>query len=223
MRRLGFKRLDSTATVLPPALSRESRPRATIVEMTGPHEDYAGQLEPGDVRIYRDHRNFDCGHLLTRVGDETCYIVYSRIDRHLLPYCLIHYVSHRRLFAKHHAAIRSHLLRRTGSHFVVIDSRLLGDLKVPFSFRIRGNQKLFRSADVAPHEIDTLYSEMLLFGHTNCALRQVATSPPCFAIRRATEADPSGARTLLARRNKRRNRDRIRCVASATPAGPRAG
>jgi hypothetical protein len=34
------------------------------------------------------------------------------------------------------------------------------------AFRASAKEKLYRSNDVAPHEIDTLYSEIVLFKHS---------------------------------------------------------
>ena len=166
MKRLGFTSIDTTATVLPTLLTRGRSPRATVDAMAGPPDQFADVLSPSDLRIYADHRELDCGHLLFRVDGSYCYLVYTRIDRHMMPYCLLHYISDRPLFAKHHATIRSHLMRAAGSRLVVVDTRIVRALNIPFSFRVGATEKLYRSTTVAPEEVDTLYSEMLFFRHT---------------------------------------------------------
>ena len=98
--------------------------------------------------------------------------MYSRID-HWLPHCLLHYISDTRIFTEHHAAIRQHLRRESGRPFVVVDTRLLARTRVPGAVRIRATEKLYRSLDAAPHEIDSLYSELVFCKHPVLpALRQ---------------------------------------------------
>ncbi len=165
-RRLGFKPLDAEVLVLPPLPSSGRSAGLTICELRGPGDPDALQLAPADVQIYQDHQGIDCGHLLARVGPEYCYVVYSRIAPNRFPYCLVHYVSNPRLFAEQHAAIRARLLSQSLSQMAVVESRLLAGARIPFAFRSGAHEKLYRGDAVAAHEIDTLYSEMVLFKHS---------------------------------------------------------
>jgi hypothetical protein len=163
-RRLGFRALDRLATVLLP-LPGTGPARAVVEELSGPAEQHRARLAPADLRIYRDHQGVACAHTLVRVGDRYCYVVHSRIEGHWLPHCAVHYVSDARLFAEAHAAIRRHLARRSGRPLVVVDARLLGDLRLPCTVRVRATEKLYRSRDLAPHQVDSLYSELAFYKH----------------------------------------------------------
>jgi hypothetical protein len=143
--------------------SRNGTRQCDLDDLTG---EPCSHLDPADQKIYRDHQGIDCFHTLVRTADRYCYIAYSRIDRPLIPYCYIHYLSNRPLFVEHHAAIRSRLMRNTRGQFVAVDSRHLAEVKLPYSLRARAVEKLYRPTNVAPHEVDNLYSEMVLFKHS---------------------------------------------------------
>lgn len=164
-RRLGFETIDRWAIVLPPTLQR-AKGQAELLDLTAPAEQYVHELNPVDLQIYRDHREHQCGCLLVRDESSSGMIVYSRIAKHLFPYCLVHYLGDQQLFARHHAAIRAHLMRETGGKYVVVDSRLLGDLKIPGSFRIRANEKICRSPKPLAQPVDSLYSEVVILKHS---------------------------------------------------------
>lgn len=159
-KRLGFVTIDQSASVMPPLLSA-GKSNVDLVDMLGPPEQFAANISEPDLLIYRDHRDLDVGHLLVQDGEQTGIVSYSRIDSHWFPYCLVHYFSDAMLFARQHAAIRSHLMRRTRGRYVVVDSRLLGDVRVPGSFQVRANEKLCRSTRPLPCVIDSLYSEVV--------------------------------------------------------------
>ncbi len=164
--RLGFQNLDSTSVVLPP-LPRLWPAAAKLTEITSPESQGYGVLSPMEQVIQRDHSKLNCGHLLVQEDAGYCFIVYSRITHGRIPRlfasCLVHYVSDRRLFARHHAAIRAHLLRHGKSCCVVVDSRLLSGVRVPRSLQVQALPKIYRSPDVPPEQIDGLYSEHAFF------------------------------------------------------------
>jgi len=162
-RRLGFSRLASQAVVLPLL-----RPTAANRGETGAAwqviQPSATEMSPTDWQIYGDHQGLHCQHILLSHAHGYLYIVCPRIDRPLVPYCYVHYLSDRDRFVRHHATIRAELARRTACRLVVVDARLLAGRRTPFSFRGAALEKLYRPAEVAPSEIDTLYSEVVLFG-----------------------------------------------------------
>jgi hypothetical protein len=163
--RLGFKSIDRWAVVLPPTF-RSDQGQAELLDLTDSAEQYADNLNAGDLQIYRDHRDHQCGCLLVRDENNSGMIVYSRIAKHLLPYCLVHYLGDPPLFARHHAAIRAHLMQQTGGKYVVVDARLLGDVPIPSSFRMQANEKICRSPRPFAQPVDSLYSEMVILKHS---------------------------------------------------------
>jgi hypothetical protein len=165
-KRLGFAHLDGSAVAMP-QLPRARRDNGIArCDLQAVTDENLADMAPADVRIYKDHRDVDCGQLLVRDDGRYCHIVYSRVDRPLIPYCNVHYLSNPRLFAEHHATIRSRLMRDSGARYVVVDARMLASVQVPFSFRVRTLEKLYRSNHMAPPDIDSLYSEMVLFRHS---------------------------------------------------------
>jgi hypothetical protein len=165
VKRLGFSVLDSNAIIMFPCLPNRGC-EEEIHELAGVDDPRASEMSPADRQILQDHASIDCGHLLACAESEYCYVVYSRIAVHMLPYCLVHYISNNRLFAAHHIAIRNRLLGNCAARFVVVEQRHLDGVRLPLAVRVCTNEKLYRSATVAPAEIDTLYSEMVLHKHS---------------------------------------------------------
>jgi hypothetical protein len=167
MKRIGMRALDGSVRVLP-ALPWHRPARGVSVRLlTEPAEAYRDLLSPEQLVIYQDHQGLECGHLLVQSGHETCYVVYSVIENCWKKHSLIHYISSPRLFAEHHAAIRAQLARHGRKWLTVVDSRLLAGERVPYSFRYQTNPKLFRSNELAPHQIDSLYTEQAILKHTS--------------------------------------------------------
>lgn len=163
-KRLGMQTLDDAAFILPPLPTAGGRTRANIEELT--EDAQLAEVPDAVAKVYRDHSATPCRHMLVRSGDELCYLAFSIVERHRLPYCLLHEVSNPQLFRREHAAIRRQLLRLTRAAYVVSDSRLLAGHRPPWSLRVRATEKLFRSPDLQPHQISSLYSEMVLLEHT---------------------------------------------------------
>jgi hypothetical protein len=178
LKRMGFAALDPAVVVLPSIPWRGSRASARIRELETVDSLAGSPLTAAEQQIYHDHQGIDCGHMLLSDEQDYCYLVFSRVAQHNLPYCLVHYVSNPRLLAEQHAAIRRHVLRSCRSRYMVVEARLLREHHVPLSFRINGRDKLCRSRDVLPHQIDTLYSEIVLLKHSLLPpLRQRLSGP----------------------------------------------
>jgi hypothetical protein len=157
-KRLGFEQLDSTPRLLLPAVFRGRRGNVDAVDDP---EELAGRLSAADVRIFHDHQEQPCQHLAFVDGKQTCYVVYSRVERHWLPYCYIHYVSNREMFGRHSLCIRKELMQRAAARYVAIDARQASGMRLPLSLRcpVRSHQ-LVRGSGWKPSQIDTLYSEV---------------------------------------------------------------
>ncbi len=169
-KRLGFKELDARLAILPPyPLARIRGGAEFVVEPS----EIAKQLRETDVKLLADHKQDHFGHLLVREGERYCYLIFNRVERHVMPYCHLHYISDRDIFARHEAAIRRRLLRATRGRFVALDARkidrlaLRGRMTIPL-----GTRQLYRpaatgsagrgGAEIGPADVDTLYSEIAL-------------------------------------------------------------
>jgi hypothetical protein len=160
-KRLGFSSLDNSAVILAP-YAWSGKSDAELIDLSGATPAGIESLDEAQAKIYRDHQNLDCQFLLVRTRTETCFVVYSKIDRHLFPHALVHYLSHPALFAAEHAAIRHRLMRRTGGRYVVVESRMANGLRIPRSFTVFANEKFCRLPQPLEMTIDTLYSEVAI-------------------------------------------------------------
>lgn len=161
-KKLGFSEVSSQLKILLPLGSSSSKRGSEETGLTYDDQAIEGRLAAYDKKILRDHRPYGCGHLLVSDGNEHCYLLYTHVVRHRLPYCHIHYVSNRELFVRKERVIRSSLLRNHKARFVALDSRLVKDRRFRFSFDFWAPaHAVYKSSDVKPEEIDNLYSDVV--------------------------------------------------------------
>lgn len=159
-RRLGFATLDDAAMLLFP-LPWSGPGKVEMIPLLCDVDAVNRYLSDAERRIFHNHRNNGCGHLLIRSGNESCYIVFSRIDGPRFSYCDVHYLSDRRVFARHHADVRSALRQLSGVQCVLVESRLLSGVRIPCTMRLATQEKMFRPAGVSAAQVDNLYSEIV--------------------------------------------------------------
>jgi hypothetical protein len=159
-KRLGFRDLNSQLKILLP-IGKDKRLLANS-EFIDDDRVIEDRLAAHDKRILVDHRPYDVGHLLIGEGNDYCYLLYTHVVRHRLPYCHIHYISNQPLFAKHERAIRASLLGQHEARFIALDCRIAPDTKYPRSFNFWAPAHgLYKSSVVQPHQIDHLYSDVV--------------------------------------------------------------
>lgn len=162
-RRMGFNDLDSQLRILLPA----GRPRVPSAyrepELLSDESAIESRLSDRDRKILLDHRPSGVGHLLISDGSRYCYLVFTHVVRHRLPYCHVHYISDRAMFARHEPMIRQWLLRHHRARFVAVDHRLVQGMRFRRSFKFWAPaHALYRSTYVTPDQIDHLYSDVVL-------------------------------------------------------------
>lgn len=160
-KRLGFEDLDSQLRILlpdPVGRKRVSDKSSLIYDP----QVIEGELGQRDRRIALDHLPYGVGHLLVRHGDASCYILYTYVVRHRLPYCHIHYIGDRDVFASVEGTVRASLLKRHRASFVALDNRLADGFRLPLSFNFWAPaHALYKSSDLCPQQIDNLYSDVV--------------------------------------------------------------
>ena len=157
--KMGFEQLSSQLTILLPKKSKTRRSNETTFDET----EILSKLDAPHARILLDHRPYRCGHYLLRSGKRQCYILYSHVIRHRLPYCHIHYVSDQTVFLEHQLQIRQELLQRHKARFNAVDRRLFPTVKFPRSFQFWSpSNAMFKSAGLAEDQIDNLYSDVTM-------------------------------------------------------------
>lgn len=161
-KRLGFKDLNSQLRILLPQPFTRRRVSARAACLEFDESRIASQLNVIDHQILLDHLPYRPGNILVNSGSRYCYILYTHVVRHRLPYCHIHYISDKELFVENETAIRAALLRRHHSRFVAVDDRLTSDMKFRNSFRFWAPaHALYKSDTVVPEQIDNLYSDVV--------------------------------------------------------------
>ena len=162
-KRLGFTTLNSQLKVLLPSLGFSRRYAADESVLCDDPQEIEECLEPHDQRIFRDHQPYRCGYLLVRDRDRYCYLLYTHVVRHRLPYCHIHYISDKAIFVDKNRMIRAALLRtHPTARFVAVDARVAGRARLPFSFNFWAPaHAVYKSADVRPEQVDNLYSDVV--------------------------------------------------------------
>ena len=159
-KKLGFKQLDSRLKILFPFHFPTGKCDVELIEDTN---IIASRLNEADVRLMEDHKRDTFGHLMVQVDDVYCYMICNRVERHVMPYCHVHYISNKQLFARYETAIRQRLIRMSRSRFVAIDARMVAGARLRPSITVPlSSQQLYRPADLQPEEIDSLYSEVSL-------------------------------------------------------------
>ena len=161
-RRLGFSDLSSQLRILLPRRAGSAETVSAGCALTYDEQAIQERLAETDRRILRDHQPTGCGHLLVYDKHDSCYLLYTHVVRHRVPYCHIHYVSHRALFLRQEATIRSSLLGRHRARFVAVDARLVEGIRFRRSFNFWAPANgLYKSSDLTPEQIDNLYSDVV--------------------------------------------------------------
>lgn len=161
-KRLGFKDLRAQLKILLPRKRSSTKHAADESNLLFEESTIAESLSPSDRKILTDHLPYGCGNLLIRDGDRYCYLLYTHVVRHRLPYCHVHYISDKAIFAKHEVRVRNALFTKHHIRFVAIDARIVSDMRFPLSFNFWAPAHgLYKSADIPAEQIDNLYSDVV--------------------------------------------------------------
>jgi hypothetical protein len=162
-KKLGFKDLDAEGRLLLPFGRRLFQPKYYPTDMTHELAAIEKKLEGQDLRIFNDHKHYQCYHFLLTGKDRSCYIIYTKLKRKRLPYAHLHYISDSDLFGLAYRDIRKSILTHAKACFLLIDSRLVKNKKLPVSICLPYRApKQYMSATLKPEQIDNLYSELVM-------------------------------------------------------------
>ncbi|HEY7622000.1 MAG TPA: hypothetical protein VH834_19675 [Solirubrobacteraceae bacterium] len=158
--KLSFRFLDTTTALVPnlpwPTLPRRDRISSdpALIERT---------VTGADLKLYRDHVATGAArHVVLIRGDEWCYVMFRRDRRKGLPlFASVLYVSNPALFRAMARPFARHLLLHHRALGTLAEERVVGCRPRP-SLRLRSpRRKMFRSPNLAPAQIDYLYSELV--------------------------------------------------------------
>jgi RimJ/RimL family protein N-acetyltransferase len=167
VRRLGFKNLDTNVRVLflVPGLSAARKEEAPV--MVSDRSKIAAILDPVDLKIFRDHLHYNCGHLVMQEKDGYSYIIYTRKRYRKyncdIPYAHIHYISDRNAFLRRLNKIRLYFLKSRKYFFLAVDERLIGNATIPYStvYQLK-RPRMYKSELLSREQVDSLYTELVV-------------------------------------------------------------
>ena len=161
--KLGFKDLDARGRIMLPIGRRLFEPTAPRIEITLDPQQIQSKLTGEHLRIFNDHRDYPCSHLLAVSEDRFCYLIYARQKNKRLTYAHVHYISDPEFFALVYRDIRRTILAESKAGYILIESRFVRGLSLPLSFSLSFRApKQYLSSTLKPVQIDNLYSEIIL-------------------------------------------------------------
>ena len=161
--KLGFKDLESKGRLLLPFGRRLFQPKYSPINLTHDLAVIEQKLEGQNLKILNDHKHYPCFHFLLTGNDRHCYIIYTKLRRKRIQHVHLHYISDLDLFALAYRDIRKSILSHAKARFLLIDSRLVKNKKLPLSICLPYRApKQYISSTLKPEQIDNLYSELVM-------------------------------------------------------------
>jgi len=169
MKRLGFKNLDTNIRIIFPVPRLPSSSKEDPSVIVSDQSRIAEILDPVDLRIFRDHLQYDCVHLVIQDKRRYSYLLYTgksykkyNLD---IPYAHIQYISDRSVFLKHLNRVKTYFLKSRKYLFLAVDERLIGDRPIPYSkvYRLK-IPRMYKSDILTGDQVDNLYSELVVLG-----------------------------------------------------------
>lgn len=159
--RLGFQELDTQIEILPHILGSMSSKKIKIIQDISAIKP---KLDPAEQKLLRDHESYSrCQHLLIEAAEEQCYLIFTLVKNTKFPYSYIQYLSNSDLFARYSLAIRQAIAKINQTWLVLVDRRLVEGAKLPWRFNLPIKiGRLYKSSSIKPHQIDNLYSELIM-------------------------------------------------------------
>jgi len=161
--KLGFKDLETKGRLLLPFGRRLFQPKYSPINLTHDLAAIQQKLEGQNQKIFNDHKHYPCFHFLLTGKDRCCYIIYTILRRRRIQHAHLHYISDPDLFALTYRDIRKSILSHAKARFLLIDSRLVKNKKLPLSICLPYRApKQYISSTLKPEQIDNLYSELVM-------------------------------------------------------------
>jgi hypothetical protein len=156
----GFKSLEDQIYYLPPQVSFNRK--AQIIR---DKEIMGKELKGESQRIFSDHADLTCEHILLDTPQGICYLVFNRTIKKRLPVAYLNYISDLDLFLKYIHSASARVCSTLGVCALMIGAHTLKNNPLRWSINTQRQFKLwFRSDDVSSFDMDTLYSEYQVLG-----------------------------------------------------------
>lgn len=162
-KKLGFKEFETHQRQIV-ALPRIHKLFAKSEFITNSDEIESLLKDKSDSKVFQDHRRFKCLHTLLKVNSDLCYFITIKTSRHQIPVGFIQYVSNRELFLKYIDNIKLFALMELKLLSLFIDERYVAGREIVFSIKKeRFTPRLYKSYSLSSRDMDTLYSELMIF------------------------------------------------------------
>jgi hypothetical protein len=157
--RMKFTELDTTTMLIPNVPLPLRAPRCRIDSDPNEIED---RLSPADLRVYQDHRGAAAArHVVLTAGSDSCYVVFRKDTRkRVRAFASILHVTDHELFRRVAPRLGAQLLIRHGAAATLVERRVAGGRPAGSLQLTTARPKMFKSASLAPEQIDYLYSEL---------------------------------------------------------------
>ena len=155
-----FSSLEDQIYFLPPSISLNRK-----VQVLMDKENILKEISGESLRIFSDHRDLFCDHIVLDTPRGNCYMVFNRAFKKRFPVAFLDYVSDLDLFLTHIHSSSARICSRLGVTALMIGAhslkgnKLRGSLEVPRKFKL-----WFRSEELSSFDVDTLYSEYQVLG-----------------------------------------------------------
>lgn len=122
------------------------------------------KLSGENLRIFNDHEELDCRHLLLRSDRGDCYVVLKNIVRKQLTWAKVHHLSNRQVFQECMERLIARVCFRLRVCGVMVDERYVEGCRFRASVSYPHQRRAyFKSKSVTDQNlIDTLYSEVVI-------------------------------------------------------------
>ena len=121
------------------------------------------KLSGKDLKLFQDHKDLNCLHVVVTLGDRYCYLIIKRAVRKKIPFGFIHYISNFRIFPDILLRINASICFKMGVVGLMIYEKTLNGIKIFPSFKVKlPRPALFKSKTLKKEEVDSLYSEYFL-------------------------------------------------------------
>lgn len=191
LKKLRFKILDTNYLWFLSGIQifRQNRDLKFITDTAKVRSLLTGQ----DQKIFDDHIHFNAQHLIMVYGKESCYFIFKKIpfyrrklinmrvvyyanriwkiftghsflDKEIMV-ARIHYISNKEMFQKFLPTVTKKISREFNLKGIVIDRRFIKGETRCFGFVSMPQISLYRSATLAPEQIDSLYTELFVLDY----------------------------------------------------------
>ncbi len=158
MKKLGFVNLETGQRIifpLPISLNFKSSTKIIFNLL-----EIEKKLEGETLKLFNDHRNLNCFHVMICGPEGECYLIGSRTIKKNIPLVHIHYISDHRFFSSHINLLSGRICWRMKAFGILVDERQLhGETIFPSIYFSLPHPRVYKSDTLKSADIDLLYSE----------------------------------------------------------------